>query len=288
MSIGVCTTHFWVGFEKTALNATKARALASQYGLVPEGAWKWALRNLRKGKTREQLGQAPKKIVDAIKNKGREVEAGRLWGKGSRGRGRMHIGTEIGVDLGGESKALFKNKAFISAIDEHINGVPPREALKADGRLAKAYKQHVDKTKHLNTIHSHPAVSNASAKEYELDLVRSLRNPDKETQAIIAHSLKDHPLGHRWRKINETKNNLLVSSLEKRYSSSKPELMPSGFKTRSPYNPHGGDQQRFLMGDVGTHHNIVSPGSGVGIHTVRPDKQTGGNRLRSVLFNEKK
>lgn len=76
--------HFWQGFEKCALNAAKARALASQHGLIPEGSWKWALRNLRNGKTKEQLGQAPKAIMDAVRKKGKKVEVGKLWERAQR------------------------------------------------------------------------------------------------------------------------------------------------------------------------------------------------------------
>lgn len=192
------------------------------------------------------------------------------------------------VDLGGEGKALLGNKTFMSAAHETMGGVEPREMLKAHGRLTNEYRKHVEKTKHLNTIHSHPLRSAAYAKKHEVGLAHALRNPDHEMHAIIDAATKGHPLGHRLKKIQETNGALVAENIERRYSSSKPELTPSGFKTRSPYNVHGADLQRFLLGNVGTHHNIVSPGSGVGIYTVRPNKATGEKQLRSVLFKEGK
>ena len=276
---------FWGSFEKNALNAAKARQLAAKHGLVPEGAWKWGLRQLRKGKTKEQLGQAPRPLLDKVKRLGDEVEVGGFWGKGSRGRARLHVGHEFAVDLGGEGKALLKNKDFIKNW-KHNQEAKPKDALKAYGQLAGAYKRHIDITKALNTIHTHPAEAAKKGKKIELSITKNLRAVHKDKS--MENPYKGHPLEHRIGKLNKSIDQKLIDSTEKRYQSSHPELMPSGFKIRNPYNHLGSDQQRFLLSDLGVHHNIVSPGKGVGIHTVRPDKQTGEKRLRSLLFKEKK
>ena len=149
---------FWSGFEKCALNALKARELAAKHGLIPEGAWKWGLRNLRKGKTKEQLG--------AVASKASPGKPGRVF-----------------------------------------------------------------------------------------------RSYDKGQTA-------------------------LVDALEHRHKSKYPVLLPSGVHMKIPAHINGQDIQRFMHQDVGTHHNIVAPGTGTSIHTVRPDKKTGGKKLRSLLFKE--
>jgi hypothetical protein len=57
--------------EKTALNAQKARAMAHDAGLFPEGQWQWALRNLRdsRGDLLQGKALADKKLgMGAIRN----------------------------------------------------------------------------------------------------------------------------------------------------------------------------------------------------------------------------
>lgn len=46
--------------EKVALNSVKARAMAKQVGVIPdpESAWKYALRNLRDGRSLPLQGKA--------------------------------------------------------------------------------------------------------------------------------------------------------------------------------------------------------------------------------------
>ena len=92
--------------EKVALNALKARLLARKYGLVPEAgtAWKWALRQLRKGKTLEDLGSAPESLVKSMRKimkANPRVEYGALHGKGvkARGLGRIVKGDTGSVDV---------------------------------------------------------------------------------------------------------------------------------------------------------------------------------------------
>jgi len=279
---------FWGSFEKNALNAAKARQLAAKHGLVPEGAWKWGLRQLRKGKTKEQLGQAPRPLLDKVKRLGDEVEVGGFWGKGSRGRARLHVGHESGVDLGGELKSLLKNKDFMKVYGESRSqtGGDPKELLKLHGKVSGAYKRHIDKTKALNTIHTHPASNLKNGNKADLDIAKQIREVYKQSPEENPTYIR-HPLKHRFDKLNKGTDLNIVNSIEKRHQSSHPELMPSGFKLRGPYNPRGMDQQRFLLSDLGVHHNIVTPGRGVGIHTVRPDKQTGEKKLRTLLFKEK-
>ena len=67
-------------------------------------------------------------------------------------------------------------------------------------------------------------------------------------------------------------------------------LAPSGILTNNPYHMQASDIGAFHMHNKGTHHNIVSPGTGVGVHTVRPDKSGTSptkKTLRSLYFKEK-
>ena len=283
---------FFLGFEKTALNAQKARALAQQFGLVPEGAWKWGLRNLRKGKTPQQLGMAPKKMIDASKRLGSETETGAFWGKGAKGRlGQLGKGTESGYDLGYTSKDLLKNKDFIEASSNAVYGVDP---FKNTGRAAKEYLKTVKPHSKMNTLHTHPAGTKEGLKSEKamLEVLREGKKtgglPKKEKESIL--SFADPKYKHRYEKQLDAPNPLL-GALEKRHSSAHPELMPSGVATRNPYNPqYSQDAGMMNLHDVGTHHNIVSPGIGIGVHTVRPDKggkSLTGKRIRSLLFKEK-
>ena len=283
---------FFLGFEKNALNAQKARALAKQFGLVPEEAWKWGLRNLRKGKTLQQLGMAPKKMVDAAKRIGVEKETGAFWGKGAKGRlGQLGKGTENGYDLGYISKDLRRNKDFMEAASNAIYGVDP---FKNTGRAAKEYLKTVKPHSKMHTLHTHPAGLKEGL-ETEKAILEGLRERKKmvglsKKERESALSFAEPKYKHRYEKQFDAPNPLL-GALEKRHSSAHPELMPSGVVTRNPYNPqYAQDVGMMHLHDVGTHHNIVSPGIGIGVHTVRPDKggkSLTGKRIRSLLFKEK-
>lgn len=283
---------FFLGFEKNALNAQKARALAQQFGLVPEGAWKWGLRNLRKGKTTQQLGMAPKKMVDAAKRIGAEKETGAFWGKGAKGRlGQLGKGTESGYDIGYTSKDLLRNKDFVEAASSAMFGVDP---LKSTGKAAKEYLKTLKPHSKMHTLHTHPKGLKEGL-ESEKAMLESLRERKKggslsKKERESALSFVDPKYKHRYEKQLDAPNPLF-NALEKRHSSAHPELMPSGVATRNPYNPqYSQDVGMMHLHDVGTHHNIVSPGIGVGVHTVRPDKSgksLTGKRIRSLLFKEK-
>ena len=66
---------------KLALNASKARQLAKKYNIIPEAgtAWKWALRNKRKGKS---IGEPPVNLVKKLMSMPVSGEHSALYGKG--------------------------------------------------------------------------------------------------------------------------------------------------------------------------------------------------------------
>jgi hypothetical protein len=277
------TPAFWDGIEKQALNAAKARALAAKHGLVPEGAWKWGLRQLRKGKTKEQLGQAPAGLINASKRLGSENEAGALWGKGVKGtRGKLHVGNEGTTDIGGERKALFAaiKKDYKNQLAQHESmNADPRAALKAQGYANALNMQLMKPTAGMNTLHTHPAHIEPQVRAQEKSMIEGLRN-------VKPTDYGSHPLAHRLNKLEGREFSNIRRDLDARQKSSHFLLHPSGFRSGIPNNPMATDVGRFLKSDVGTHHNIVSPGVGVGVHTIRPDKQGGGKKLRSLLFKD--
>lgn len=272
---------FTDGFTKLALNALKARQLAKKHKLLPEGQWKWALRNLRKGKSRQDLGSAPDSLVKAIRRVGGdEVEAGAFWGKGAKGGlGQVGRGTELGYQQ--QSVPRFMKDVFPHVMEAMTE--PAGRKMKSLGKANAAYKNIMKERAHLNTIHSHPT-STKKALLFEKDLIKSYRE---------MRTGKDNPLAHmpdsRVKRIATETMGKTEQALEHRHKSKRPDLMPSGFATRAPYNPQGSDLAHFTQHDVGTHHNIVGGKNGLGIHTVRPDKsdpKKKAKRLRSVIFEK--
>ena len=59
---------------KIALNAQKARKMAESVGIIPDGAWKYALRNVRDGKGEVLQGEA----LNAAKEKIGDIQPGAL------------------------------------------------------------------------------------------------------------------------------------------------------------------------------------------------------------------
>lgn len=117
---------------------------------------------------------------------------------------------------------------------------------------------------------------------------REAASPNSQTSKMMQAAYASKPQGYRMPKLIRENQLRMADAIEHRYRTGYPALMPSGYRTRSPYNVSGTDNQRFLMHDIGTHHNIVSPGVGVGVHTVRPsDTAPEGRRMRSLLFKEK-
>lgn len=280
---------FWQGFEKTALNAQKARALAAHHGLVPEGSWKWGLRNLRKGKTREHLGHAPKAVVNEVKHKGAKVEAGGLWGAKAKASGHDKItkGTHEGVDVGGLQASIAGSKSFQKATAS-LQASHPSRFFKELGGLNKEVVRAKSHARGMNSIHSHPNTSvTHEILENEKKLPQQLREYKSGVEEHLENTYKEHPHKERLLRIHTRDRQALSDAMTKRHQSSHPILQPSGYRSRSPANTEGLDQNLFHHQGIGTHHNIVSPGIGVGVHTVRPDKEKGGTRLRSLLFKDK-
>ena len=85
-------------FEKTALNALKARELAKSVGLIPEAQWKWGLRKLRAPRSKD----APLMLEGKALRKAKEDRIGLLSNneiQKIRGLQRkQNLGVEVGLD----------------------------------------------------------------------------------------------------------------------------------------------------------------------------------------------
>lgn len=288
--------NFWDGFLKTALNAQKARALAKDFGLIPEGAWKWGLRNLRKGKTPQQLGMAPQKMIDSAKRIGNEVETGAFWGKGAKGGpSQLGKGTPQSYDMGNTTKVLLNDPKFVNAAIAAQGG--GEAYFKNKGIAANRYIKSEKPYRSLNTLHTHPEKINSEGMKAEKMMLEGLQEDAKKPYINSKEKINrylqqvDPKIRHRMEK-SISQPNPLTPALEHRHSSVAPGLLPSGVALRDPYNTQLGMDTGMMhhMHNIGTHHNIVSPGLGVGVHTLRPDKSgksPTGKRLRSLLFREK-
>ena len=268
----------------------KAHALAKEFGLVPEGAWKWGLRNLRKGKTPQQLGMAPQKMVDASRRLGDKVEAGALWGKGAKGSpSQIGKGGAGGFDFAGVGKNLVRNKKFITNAMGAGDASPKKQLAKATQEYIETHRPY----RKMNSLHTHPEESTREGLKMEKGMIGGLSDANAEEQYKMMESLRDDmpdmgmQVPDKAKFIEGVRN--IRAVLEKRHGSAHPGLMPSGMALRQPYHRNAQDLGAFHLHDIGTHHNIVQPGTGVGIHTVRPDKSGNsptGKRLRSLLFRE--
>jgi hypothetical protein len=276
------------GFEKIALNAVKMRELAKKHGVLADHNtnWKWAVRNLRKGKTPERLGSAPKGLIDAVRREGRDtVEAGARWGKGAKGSlGQVGKGTESGFNFVDVNR--FKKEVMPSIMRAQGEPAKGTSKMKAVGEINRDYKKFNKQTAHLNTIHSHPSSSTKDGLPQEKDYANMMRGMPK-----LIEENPDHfkHLSGRQKKIMRRTTETMTSSVDKRHSSIRPEIMPSGYALKNPYNQQGSDVHHFLHQNVGTHHNVVSgkEGGGMSVSTVRPDKKSGGKRLRTVVFGDR-
>jgi hypothetical protein len=253
------------GFEKTALNALKKRQLAKQFGLIPDGDWKWGLRQMRKGKTKEQLGHAPEKLTNRVRGQGKKIEVGAMYNKGDNPNKTQIIrGDESGVDLMGVLKKL-KPKI------RHVAPSPkaPIVSLFKNPGKKQTSQLAVEKPYHrMSSIHSHPEGTAKSIRDEEAPLIGMIRDTDAAIKGI-----QDYPksvIGRMSKQI-KSRSPKAVSELESRIRLKYPDLGASGLSVGGPVGEFTGDKGVFKRRGLGTHNTIVS-GERSSVHTNRPDK----------------
>lgn len=276
-------------FVKLSMRREDRQRLAKEHGIVPgEGAWNWALRRSRQGATPQDLGMAPKSLIDKIwmltlGNKG--SEAGAHWGKGIDPI--VTMGGKGSVDIGGNFQKFLSMIPVeeLVALKNALMVADPKARQRVNDVMDKAFES----SKGLNTIHSHPPGLVQQAIAMEKELIPRARENNRiynlpESQAQNRLYISDADATERLRVTNETfRRNF--EQVETRHKSALPELYPSGYVPPEAFGEMAHDGGFFKAQGVGTHHNIVGE-SGVGVHTLRPDKVHGGERLRSVLWNQ--
>jgi len=298
-------------FEKVALNALKARQMAAEHGLLPEGSWKWALRNLRKGKSPESLGMAPEALRQEAAlhsfNPGSPIkdhEVGTVWGTGATPK-FTHDPVNKNTAPMYETHPVHS----LGRVDKAVLGLSAAELLRGRGHLAntKVYSDLVNKAfapvAKFNTLHTHPEDALALVRANDAQIHGQLAGPNLEKLVASVHPTPPQGLlGRLVRKFTDTKDKeeLAVSarsalqnqrtSIEHRQklSDAAVQVHPSGQPTSGHFNPQGGDHALFFRHNTGTHHNIVSPDA-TGVHTVRPGGNgPDGKGLRSTYYKNRK
>jgi len=267
-------------FTKIALNATKARALAKIYGLVPEAGtqWKWALRQLRKGKSREELGMFPEKYIKKIL-KGRRRAAQR--------------GLEVGAELDRSGKIIGKihkgGKGFLPVTYSELKAPAEEVAKSIHTHPIAGVKKDIDKS--LRGLGWAESVAKASARRGpKMGRVLKARAKDaaKSLESIARHKqTKEEALETARQlklsgKVKEDYVRDATTSLREKMSkglerASKTPLAPSGID-----EPLGGDVRAWATRGAKGSHTILDPYTGKrAIYKLR-DKLPGG--LRKAYF----
>lgn len=130
-------------FEKTALSALKAREMAKSFNIItePGTAWKWALRNLRKGK---DIGKPSEGLVQKLKKLPKKDEYGALYGRDVKKNklGRIVKGEGPTADI----FRTLKNQENFTAVFAKATGDKEHKAIK---KFNKKFSE-------ISSIHTHP------------------------------------------------------------------------------------------------------------------------------------
>ena len=272
--------------EKVALNAQKARAMAHDAGLFPEGQWQWALRKLRdsRGNLLEGKALADKKLdMGAVDNNsyqylkrvnrkyvpgtyhaGEEEAAENAWAAQPKD---SYQGTEIGG-------VINTNKHFIGDLGMGSRG---------GGSIPKGMRAYDLLIKYRHGFHTHPqtgrVVSNSIARANILDAKEGIEeqydNPEmqKRLRALIKYDTE------RMKRNVKGRNPLLASPSGNLYQPGE------GLYDRDEIYSTGGDLKGFYErakdSNNRTLETIFAPDIDVeGIHKV---KNNGG--VRSIYFD---
>ena len=263
--------------EKTALNAQKARAMAYNAGLFPEGQWRWALRKLRdsRGNLLQGKAMADKKLeMGAIRNNDYQnlKQFSNHYTAGSySGSPYAHKGTEIGGAL--HTNPVLRGKIVDMDIGYRGTGsVDP-------GTNARDIIED-----NLHSFHTHPSVGRiALVNEVRQRIVNArgklLDESWKQDNPIAAYKLpaelQKHE--HNLKRFNKSGRNPLLTE-----PSGNVQIF-SGSRRKLAVGE--GDKGAFLArakkDNNGTLDSIFAPHTDIeGIHKV---KDTG--KLRSIYFD---
>lgn len=282
--------------EKIALNASKAREMAKQVGIIPDhqSAWKWALRNLR-GKSGEALTKEKRRMGDLTNNayqkfskldKKEGVKGYEFTGH-VEDTGKIREYLERGLEPGGISPGRYRMQ------DINIHSHPPGSSLTRSGMTKdKFLKTREFQNSHLpsrpsgdyllSDFRNHTSLRHS---KYPMDL--SIAQEKQRKLGKISSELEsnyDYDIGRAVRKSSATVESLepLIkkrdSILER--SSKLSSLIDENLKRKHPKDEiPGADTLGFIL-LKDRHHRIVSPSiNTVSAHKVRP------NGLRSVYFD---
>ena len=278
-------------FVKLSMRREDRQRLAKEHGIVPgEGAWNWALRRSRQGATPQDLGMAPDNVIKKVLSlSGNKIEVGANWGK--EHKPVFYMGTENSVDVGGNLRRVIEAFNPISHERQErmlaaYQGADPQARKVFNTIMEDAIKP----TRGLNSIHNHPTESFKKMAPVErallpslLDSKAKLNHPEELARLKSVLGPEDAADRIHWVNENIRRHEL---SLRTRYNSEHPILYPSGYVPPEAWGQNAQDGGYFKNQGVGSHHNIVAE-PGVGVHTVRPDKTHGGEKLRSVLWNKR-
>ena len=241
--------------NKQALTAENARVMAKKVGLIPEGQWKWALRNMRgaKGKLLEgkELGQAKKKLGSLSNNDYQNV----ISTEKHHGR----LGGEVSSNIDMKTNKLLKDYDY---------GV--------GGQVRRKHPSN-------RTIHTHPEVP-ADAKNSSIllkainqkgiysdmsginySVLKKLKN-----EKVLTYNFLDHTGDYRSALLHAVRNPKWIKQWLKDVEFGKQKELSEA------------QAQEFFKTKPLNHnlHNIITPSRALeGVHKVHP---TG---VRSIYFD---
>ena len=288
-------------FEKTALNAMKARELAKSVGIIPEAQWKWGLRKLRAPKVKdgpmmlegkalrkakeERIGLLSNNEIQAIKATQRKQRLGHeialSEGKGNP-KNRIIKGGKGYVDTGDNAARAHTHPPFNK--NDYDRLVDPRELNRIRHKTLNAspsgmdhdfINQEVAQSKFLNTrkgnkkIRSAASRLGASTKKVKAERTRLLEQGVLKT--IDSHDIKNLKNAIKQREKEKT----LLQPVLKEQAQKRRTLNDLKFKRDHHLINHAD------MASIEYKHNILSE-SATGVHTYRGYKLP--KKVRSVYF----
>lgn len=271
-------------FEKIALTALKARNLAKSFNVIPEPgtAWKWAVRNLRKGK---DIGKTPEGLIKQLKKTSKKDEYGALYGKNIKKKKLGRI-----VEGEGPTTDIFRTLKD----DRNVNAI----LLKMQGsKTDKLVKDFNKKFSGVSSIHTHPkGLIRSTHKQIRDDYKIRIRAGSDILKGKGPYDIKGMLRMQKTTNPKATREDV-IKTLNERIQINKAGLERSKYIKKSKIGgaiPSGWDpvkkalnmEMGQAMGDIGAYklhsptktHAILS-GEVLGLH-----KMKGADKLRSVYL----